>query len=137
MERSISIDSLRCVLAFFIIVIHTLDTSTEAKYILVIARTAVPMFFILSGYFIYDVSKYKIKKRIKKTFNLMIIANIFFAIWSIFVNYHNLRYDFISETFNMKNIINFLVFNNSIYRGHLWFIGALLYCHILYFLEKS
>ena len=56
MEKSktnINVDILRSILAFLIVGIHTLDQKTEAKYIVAIARSAVPMFFILSGYFIY------------------------------------------------------------------------------------
>lgn len=135
-KRNINIDILRCILAFLVVAIHTLNLKTNARYIIIVARSAVPIFFILSGYFMYDVKIDNIKKRIKNTFILLIISNLFFAMWSIISNYNNLRYDFWDKTFNFKNIIKFTILNNSIYRGHLWFIGALLYCQILLYLEK-
>ena len=136
-KRNINVDILRSILAFLIVGIHTLDQKTEAKYIVAIARSAVPMFFILSGYFIYWVSKNSIKKRIKNTCILLICSNLLFAVWAILSNYHNLRFEFVSQTFNIKNILKFIIFNDSIYRGHLWFIGALLYCQVLYLVERK
>ena len=136
-DRNVIIDILRCILSLFIVAIHTLRQETGAQYLIIIARSAVPMFFILSGYFISGLSNDNIKKRIKKSVKLLIISNLMFAIWAIISNYHNLRYEFISQTFNIKNIFEFILLNNSIYRGHLWFIGALLYCQILYYLEKK
>lgn len=134
-NRKTQIDILRCVLSILVIAIHTLNINTNAKYIIIIGRIAVPIFFILSGYFIFEKKAEQIKYQIKKLVLIIIIANIIYAIWAIIVNYQGLRNLFWQETLNIKNIIRFLILNQSIYRGHLWYLGALLYCHILYYLQ--
>lgn len=59
--RNLSLDYLRIVLAFMIILIHTKflsETYTEISYILVngVFRLAQPIFLIISGYFLYKVN---------------------------------------------------------------------------------
>lgn len=87
MERNKKVDILRCILCFLVIGIHTVNIN-------IITKVAVPTFFILAGYFIYGKSKEKVAKNIKRIFLILILANIFYAIWSFAVNYHNLRYSF-------------------------------------------
>lgn len=138
-KRNNTIDFLRTILMIFIIAIHTLNSKGYEQYIIAFSRIAVPCFFIISGYLIANKHRTKILKAIKETFSLLIFSNIIHLFWSFFINYHGIRENFFNMPLNLiKSLIKFVLFNDSIFRGHLWFISALLYAHIInyFFISK-
>lgn len=130
-KRINSIDILRIISAFAIVLIHGYG---ENAYINAVCRFAVPMFFMISGYF-YCVPKKKQKFRIKKIFILTIIANLSyfcFALLRAFLKGNTVS--FLAEVFTFKNIIVLVLFNEprfGDFGNHLWFLSALLYCMII------
>ena len=61
-SRNYSIDILRLLLSFAVVVIHV-HSGKWYDYVDPICRLAVPVFFIISGYFIYDEG---INKKVRK-----------------------------------------------------------------------
>jgi alanine racemase len=119
----IGIDLFRIVAAILIIVIHTSPLSTYSEwgdFILtrVIARIAVPFFFMTSGFFLISRYQYNTKKLrifVKKTMLIYGIAIILYIPINIYNHY-----------FQMENLLpNFIkdiVFDGTLY--HLWYLPA-------------
>lgn len=76
-SRNYSIDVLRLLLSFAVVVIHV-HSGKLYDYVDPICRLAVPVFFIISGYFIYDEG---INKKVKK--GLAKVSKI--AFWSMVI----------------------------------------------------
>ncbi|WP_436906003.1 acyltransferase family protein [Acinetobacter johnsonii] len=124
--RNLSLDYLRIILAFMIILIHTKflsQTYVEISYLLVngVFRLAQPIFLIISGYFFYKVSNFSdFKIWFKRLAILYLIWTlIYFPIWFSF-------------DFSLGFIIN-------IFFGYfvLWYIvGVLLASLILFYIRN-
>lgn len=139
-ERNNGIDFLKYVCCFLIILIHVdLPVGTE-NFILPITRMAVPIFFIITGYFYTETcNKGKEKKQLLKIFRLALIANalhLAFGIFKVIMAGESLLLYF-KGFLNAKTIIDFLVFNQPPYRTSLWYINALLYALVLIFVLKK
>lgn len=84
MERNLSLDILKLLLAIFVVFLHTsffLDFSKEISYLLVqgLFRTAVPLFLIITGfYFIHVDTKKKFVNWFKRVALLFLIWNLFY-----------------------------------------------------------
>lgn len=137
LKRINSIDVLRLIAMFAIVCIHSNDFVFFWN-VLPLTRIAVPIFFLISGYFFCTSNKDKQKKQMKKILILLILSNAFYFIIHLLgeIVDHSLT-AYITDTFSFQNIIKFFVFNFSPFNEHLWFLSALLYCMlIVYFIQK-
>lgn len=104
--RSLSIDVLKIILAFFVVFLHMhllRDEYPSLSYVLVngLFRIGVPVFLIITGYYFYYVDTFdKLKKWSLRTFLLYSIWSIIYIpLWkegmvftNIFFGYHHLWY---------------------------------------------
>lgn len=136
--RNPGFDALKYICAFLVICIHT-DYYGKDEVVLA-ARMAVPVFFMITGYFYSSVSE---KKRqfvqIKKILLLTLLSNLLFLVWGLFEEFvkNGTVYDKVQSWLDLKLWIRFLLFNGSPFRHHLWYLSALLYVLVIaYGLEK-
>lgn len=126
MKRSKSytgIDCARLVFAFLIIAIHTSPlavASDTADFVLtrVIARTGVPFFFMVSGFFLisrYTCNNGRLAAFIKKTILIYGIAILIYIPVNIYNGY------FLTDNL-LPYIIKDIVFDGTLY--HLWYLPA-------------
>lgn len=129
MKRYNSIDLLKFLCSFMVIYLHANIKNQFGNYIYSFCRIAVPIFFMISGYFLYSNGS-KIWIKIKKNFNLLISAEIFYVIFEIVkIPFKKSNFTLIfNELFNFK----FFLTNMGEIGGHLWFIRALIYLYIIY-----
>ena len=133
-SRADNIDILKTICAFLIVCIHVPFSGRVGAYFTTLTRIAVPIFFMITGYFYSDtVARHKEEQQIKKILYLVVEANMLFLIWNIALNV--LRREnivaYIRSIFTGKNILKFLVLNESSLAGHLWYLGAILYVLII------
>lgn len=127
--RNYGFDSLKLICAFLVVCIHAPFPETVNYIITPIARIAVPIFFMISGYFY---SKEQVKKQVTKIFKLIIISNFIYFVYDIATSIikGNLLL-FFQKTFNITNLIDVLLFNISPFSDHLWYLNASLYTIII------
>lgn len=101
-----------------------------------LARFGVPLFFMISGFFSYAKGMDTIKGRIQKSWSLFLTANGIYFLWKIFSLFRGgiLSLKVISGLFSFESLMNWLLWNESPFMGHLWFLGALLYCYLFYWI---
>lgn len=125
----------KLIASFFVIFIHCKFPGFIGDFIETIARFAVPFFFIISGYYVYDNSYEKITLKIKKLIKILFFLLFAYFIFDVFlfVTIKNMTFiDFSKQVFNKDNLILFLIFNNtSTIASHLWFIPALICSYII------
>lgn len=133
-NRSKGLDILKCIASFLVICIHSPFVGEIGKYFNVISRCAVPIFFMITGFFYKQtLEKGKENKQIIKIIKLSIISNLLYFLFTILINVINgesIRL-YINNTFTIKNILNWILFNESPIAGHLWYLNALLYVLII------
>lgn len=125
-------DKLKTLCAFFIVCLHATFPNAFGEYFTALIRIAVPIFFMISGYFFDPQTA---PRQIRKLIILLLMSNVLYFIWDLLLTI--LQGDlhiWLSESFNIKSIVAFLLFNESPFGGHLWYLGAILYVIIIYHL---
>ena len=111
-----SIHCLKALGAFFVVCIHTCRTiETEA-----LIRTAVPLFFMITGFFLYNedgnIARKNLKKSLKRIFWLTVYANVFY--YMVFFLPHD-----ICPLKNWRDVERLIIFGDF-FETHLWFLTA-------------
>lgn len=120
--------------AFFVVFIHCSFPSPAGGMMNGLARFAVPLFFMVSGYFSYGRGRETVRRRLKKTFWLFLFANAVYFLWKLVMlaSDKELTAGAVSRLFSLTALKKLLLWNQSPFIYHLWFVGALLYCYLFY-----
>lgn len=131
-KRNNGFDFLKYICAFLIICIHS--DYQGAEFIKPIARIAVPIFFMITGYFyssICEAGRQRIQ--IRKILLIAIFSNVLYLLWALLIEL--LAKGSISAKFtswlDAGVWIRFLFLNESPFRSHLWYLSALIYVLII------
>lgn len=135
-KRNYSLDIFKLFASFFVIIIHCSNGLPNHDYLVAPARFAVPAFFMISGWYSYNIitnGNYgKILKRILNLLRLFIIAEIVYIIYSMYYDLtRGLKFsEWIIKIFNEDAVRRFFLFNYTQPFGGLWFLAALIYVYI-------
>lgn len=141
-RKNTSLNVLKGICAILIVFNHCKFPGTFGLLIEGYSRIAVPIFFMISGYYSYKNDKIKLKKKIKHIFILLIGSSLFYLVFNC------LRYTILNDTnslklylhnfFKLKSIIKCIMLNENHFWPHLWFLNALLYVYIIqYFVSEK
>ncbi|MBD5522576.1 MAG: acyltransferase [Lachnospiraceae bacterium] len=99
-----------------------------------IAQMSVLVFFMVSGYYSYGANVSKLQKRALRILKLTLLANFIYFCWDIVVEVLFGRdvSAWFGENCSLKRVLVFLITNESSLRGHLWFLGGLLYSYLFF-----
>ena len=138
--RNKLLDQIRLLAAFLVILIHAPLPGKAGQVFEAVSRVAVPLFFMISGYYAHGKSKEKLLKNARKTAIMLLWSvGLYFVCRILLSLYDNTTVAYLSQFLSLGIWVQTLVFNNGILLGHLWFLLALLYCYLLYalFLRKT
>lgn len=130
--RNYSLDILKFLLAYEVVMLHC----SQGPYCVVrpIVDSAVPCFFMISGFLIYsaDTNSYqeKLKRAIKKIFIILIWSTLLCGLNDFYklIVYHDIG------NFTASALFDFILFNENPFAFHLWYISAYLYTLVFYLL---
>lgn len=122
--RNYIFDSIKFFCAFLVILIHA-DYPYKI-YMQPITDVAVPLFFCISGYFIYG--KPNKVSRIKKILYIMMWGFALYYTKTIVFQYLS-NGDIFIPTF--EDIVNFILYNHVVFALHLWYLAAYVYVLII------
>lgn len=125
-----------------IVLVHCRFPSVPGAVITAFARSGIPFFFILSGYYTFYTNREKTLavtwRRVKKTFQLLVTAMLFYIAWRILPKLLSggIPEAFLwiqTALFQQQNLLDFLLFNvTDSVNGVLWYIPAALYVYLLF-----
>lgn len=132
-NRNSAFDCIKCIAAFLVVCIHYAPINSFGDmYFNAICRVAVPLFFLVTGYY-YDSMKEsgKLKSYIIRIIKVTFFTSLFYLTVFTVTQYldSNLT-EWLSEVFSFKKIVMWLVFNEYPVVGHLWYLYALIYALI-------
>jgi surface polysaccharide O-acyltransferase-like enzyme len=138
--RLMSIDILRCVAAFLVIVIHFASHEEVVSFknwvshlYIVEARIAVPLFFMITGYFYPMIMSHcKLPHQLRKLLIMAIGSTLFYIACELAGAYIAGSFDaHVKQIFSLKTLSDLLIFNITPGSGHLWFFYAMLYALVI------
>ena len=134
--RQSGLDILKCICAFFVVWLHFGSYTYINSIMIAVSRVAVPVFFMITGYFYNQIiMSEKQIKQLKKITKMIIFSNILYLFINICACLFNGKSiaEFLLSDLSLKNIIKILLFNLTpfssgyISASHLWYLSALLY----------
>ena len=128
-ERNYSIDILKFVCAILVVFLHT-GWNLQQEF-LPFTRCAVPCFFIISGYLLFDADGIKYERLIRSLSHvgkISLWATLFFFIWKETIKILGSHSIWIPSR---ESLINWLLFNENPFASHLWYLFAYLYVLII------
>lgn len=135
------LDFTKLIASYFVVFIHYGLYGSLGKAVDAIGRFAVPLFFISAGFFCYGNDLQKIKTKIFKILRMFLFTAVIYFLcktaMGILSDGFDLTVKTLAETYTVKSVVFFLVFNRTMTVEFLWFLPALLYTYIVqYFVYK-
>ncbi len=133
--RMSSLDVMKCFAAFCVVWIHY-----GISVLGPVTRCAVPLFFIITGYYYpMMIKKGNFWRHVRKLLVMVLCASALYGVWTL---QREIRHDTLGEwidnTFTFRTIIIRAIINNKdLFAQHLWYFWAVLYdLVIFYFADK-
>lgn len=138
-NRNVCLDQLKGIAAIFVVFIHAKFPCEIGEVIRAIARFAVPLFFMVSGYFFLKADKNKmyrtIRPKILHILKIVLIAyslNLVRIVLQLIDKGGGIKEWFLLNVLTKRHLLEFIIFNNSAFGGVLWFLFSLIYCYLFY-----
>ena len=138
-KRWNSIDFIKGVACIAVVLIHFNFPGNVGLAVRTACKFGVPVFFFVSGFFLgwspqESLDANKVVRKIRHIFVISGSAAVFYAVFTVFYRYitgetGGLK-EYIIETVTAAKICKFFVQNDPFLYGHLWFLGALIYCYL-------
>lgn len=133
-QRNQTIELFRVMAALFVVLIHFPLPGICGECVSAIARYAVPFFFILTGYYSFEVETPALRRRIKKMVVLVLVASvIYLPIMCLFhkiVLGESIR-EYLISHFNAYWLSRAVLLGRNPFSEHLWFLSATLYLNVI------
>lgn len=139
-KKNHTLNILKAICAILIVFNHCKFPGDFGRLVENLGRIAVPIFFMISGYFAFDNNRKRIFQKFKRIFIMLLTSCIFWFLFNI------IRFSILDRTqliyylrnfLQLKTIIRFFIFNENCFWGHLWFLNALCYCYLIQFFLKK
>lgn len=133
-SRNVGLDVLKVICSIMVVYMHNSIPGIVGDAIYMVCRIAVPLFFIITGFFYSEDAP--IRRRmagIRKILLYFLIGNLIYFGYEFIcavVPLFELRI-FFDKFFNVKTLVDFLFLNMSPFSYHLWYLGAILYTLII------
>ena len=141
------LDVLKAFACIMVVLIHCMFPGNVGIVCRALARVAVPLFFMVSGYFFYLADRLKMNSRVIKKIKHLLWIALFSGIGYLLLDIVETAYkakgafqlsEYLSELVSWESLVRFLFTNTPIVYIPRWFLYALVYCYIfMYFYNKS
>jgi len=133
--RNDVLDLLKWVASFFIVCIHFKFPGKVGELVTILARFAVPVFFMISGYYAYRDDRAELKRKLTRVAKLYLSAIVIYVCYNLAVKLLAGQTAeavwYVSTYVRPRYMLPLLLFNESNTAMHLWFLGVLLYLYII------
>jgi len=140
-NKNQTLELLKLLASYMVVFIHVPFYGKIGTAMNALARFAVPLFFLISGFYSYNTSHIKIKKRIVHIIHLLAFSTILYTVYNavLFLYNNDLEglFQYFNKYLNLKAMLKLLMLNVPVHATHLWYLLALIYVYfIAYFTFK-
>ena len=136
-----TLEIIKLLASYMVVFIHIHFDGHAGIVIDALARFAVPLFFLISGFYSYQITPEKVLKRIKNVLFLIVLGVVSYTLFNLFlmllwkspqdILLYFVKYCDIGVWFKL------IFMNFTVSSGHLWYLFAILYVYIIfYFVTK-
>ena len=136
-QQNDTLELLKLFASYMVVFIHVIFSGKIGTAVETLARFAVPFFFLISGFYSYQIPPQKIKKRIKKILTLIIFATVSYTLFNMLLLLSNNKLEGVVAYFrqytDLFTLIKLFVFNVPICSEYLWYLYAIFYVYAIYY----
>lgn len=137
-SRNYTLELMKLLAAYMVVFIHVPFYGQGGQTMSALARFAVPLFFVVSGFYSYQMPADRYLKRAKNIFLLFLIGMGFFTTckMGLFVLSRDIQGipAYFGEYLDAAALTKLLVFNVPVHADYLWYLLAMLYVYSLFYL---
>ena len=128
-SRQAALDVVKCMAALLVVDIHAGVPGPAGGYLNAFARIAVPLFFMITGYFYPTLAtRGRLKGYLRKLLLWTVGVSTFFLLFNGLLSFRNDALpELADQWFGWKPLLSWLLVNNCPFGGHLWYFYAILY----------
>lgn len=129
------LDITKFILSCLVVFIHFVLPEKLGGIFDCIARIAVPLFFMISGYYVYRCDNKVLWRRLFRNLFYLTCATAVYLLWGIWKTYHltdSTICSYFHENFNRSTIRDFLLYGVNTFSTPLWFIEALVIAYFVF-----
>lgn len=136
-QKNYTLELLKLFASYMVVFIHVKFYGELGVAIETLARFAVPLFFLISGYYSYRIQPEKILERAKNILNLSILAvgsyTVFNIVTFLLKGKVGRVFLYLAKYLDVTRLGKLVIFNVPISAGHLWFLLALIYVYLVFY----
>lgn len=136
-QKNYTLELLKLFASYMVVFIHVMFYGKLGVVMDALARFAVPLSFLISGYYSYQMKPEKAMKRIRHISGLMIFATVCYTLAKIAIVFLKGTEGGIGSYFaqylNLGTLIKMLILNVPVSSYHLWFLLALVYTYVVFY----
>lgn len=131
-SRNQAMDLAKLIASFFVVFLHVPFPGRFGQGVSCLARAAVPLFFLLSGYFSYQASPRTLLRRLRHILLLEAAGSGLQILWCLLSPLGwggSIRDGLYCLQLSSQELLGWLLLNINPFSGPLWFLNALLWCY--------
>lgn len=136
-KRNQTMELCKFIASFFVVFIHAPFPGRLGSFVDCLARFAVPMFFMISGYFNYLATSQQVIRRLKHILTLFLIGALFRQFCqciTVELNGGSTIAHLRTAIPEADEIMRLLILQIPPYTGHLWYLCAMMVCYLTFWL---
>ena len=136
-QKNMTLEILKVFASYMVVFIHILFYGSVGTVMDALARFAVPLFFLISGFYSYGISPEKILKRTKHILYLFLFTAICYHALKILPlllarDFEGLRL-FVGKYLDIKAFLILLLFNEPAQGLYTWYFLAAIYVYLCFY----
>ena len=140
-KKNHTLELFKLLSSYMVVFIHVVFPGKMGSVVDSLARFAVPLFFLISGFYSYKITCEKIKKRMISIVNLIVLSTACYGFIPMVFNTIELLVDgdmegivsLLSNHFSLEAIANLIFFSVPLCSLHLWYLFAILSVYLLFY----
>ena len=137
-KKNQTLELLKLLAAYMVVFIHVPFYGVFGSTANALARFAVPLFFLVSGFFSYNITPKKIGKRILHIFSLMIFAILLYEVYKTVLFLGRGDPQGLAEYFSIYTDpvmwVKLFTLNQPFHGNYIWYLPALIYVYFSHYL---
>ncbi len=136
-QKNYTLELLKLFASYMVVFIHIMFYGEMGIIMDALARFAVPFFFLISGYYSFQIKPEKIIKRIRHLLGLLIFATVCCTLFNIVVVLLKGTVggiaSYLEKYLNIGTLIKLFIFNVPVSSVHLWYLLAMVYVYVVFY----
>lgn len=139
--RNSTLDVLKLFAACMVVCIHVTFPGNLGMAVEALARFAVPLFFLVSGYFAWDASPEILRKRMGRLLLLLVSTALIYTAYNTLGPLWKGDVSALAQHFRRyldgAVLLNLFFLNFPVHQEHLWYLLSMLYVYTIYYLLRK